>query len=168
VKRHTRRLVLLIAIALLALCLFGFSLTAPGACALGWRDFGPREMLLTCFTGDAYLHGELMGEDGRALPDKMATLVIQRAYGIDSAALQSDAVDQPVFIRSATSDADGRFTMRVPAQYLADRGRPCLYIYKLEVNVELLKTKLFNGLPLAAHESLVCQFEVSPPYWTPG
>jgi len=139
-------------------------LTDAGA---GRLDFGQREAILTRFVGDGYLHGRLVDADGRPMGGKAATLVVQRAYGIDCATLQCDAFNAPVFIATASADAGGRFALQVPARYVADRGKPCLYIYKLQVGLQLTQVKLFYGLPLVAHESNEQTFEVEPPYWTP-
>jgi hypothetical protein len=152
-------------LCILALGCFGFTLTEAGA---GTLDFGQREAILTRFAGDGYLHGVLVDEAGQPVAGKTVTLIVQRAYGIDCATLECATFNAPVFMAAASSDDRGRFTLHVPARYLAGRGRPCLYIYKLRVDLQLLQAKLFFGLPLAAHESNLETFEVRPPYWTPS
>lgn len=144
---------------LLALCLVVLI-------ALALLGFSQREAILTQVVGDGYLHGLVVNEEGHPVAEVPVTLVVQRASGINCSGKECDLFNVPVFQAREIADTQGNFSIHVPRRYLAERGKPSLYIYKLQVEVTPLKIKLFYNLNLASHEANEQIFELKPPFWT--
>ncbi len=115
---------------------------------------------------DGYLHGLMIDEQSQPVADTLVTLVVQRGLGINCAGGQCDLFNKPVFHTLEKTDEQGRFSMRVPQRYLANRGKPSMYVYKLEVDIAPQKVKFFYNLNLARQETNEQTFMVKPPFWT--
>ena len=143
-------------LALLVLCLVVVAL-------LG---FGQREAVFTRVLGDGYLHGLVVDEEGNPVPEVPVSLVVQRSSGLNCSSKVCDLFNAPVFFPVEATDTQGNFSIHVPGRYLAERGEPSMYIYKLQVEVTPHKTKFFYKLDLARHEANTQTFEVKPPFLT--
>jgi len=128
--------------------------------------FTQREIILTQVLGDGYLHGEVKFEDGAPVAAATVMLIAQRASGADCASGYCELINAPAFFPVTKTDAHGRFSLHVPRQYLAPSGKPSFYIYKLQVELDPNRLKLFYNLKLAAHQSNRQTFTVRPPYLT--
>ena len=134
--------------------------------ALALPVYSQREAIVTQVIGDGYLHGAMLDEGGRPVARVPVTLVVQRASGLDCSTGECDLFNAPVYLPRQATDAQGHFSLHVPRRYLAARGKPSLYIYKLQVELAPGKVKFFYGLNLAAREANTQTFEVKPPFWT--
>lgn len=126
----------------------------------------PQEAIDSPSPDDGYLHGLMIDEQNRPVADTPVTLVVQRSLGINCASRQCDLFNKPVFYTREKTDEQGRFSMRVPQRYLANRGQPSMYIYKLEVDIALQKIKFFYNLALVRQETNEQTFIVKPPFLT--
>lgn len=134
--------------------------------ALALLGFSQREAIVTQVVGDGYLHGLLVDEEGHPVAEVPVTLVVQRASGINCSGKECDLFNAPVFQGREITDTQGNFSIHVPRRYLAEREKPSLYLYKLQVEVTPLKIKLFYNLNLASHEANEQIFKLKPPFWT--
>lgn len=134
--------------------------------AMGLAGFTQREVILSQVVGDGYLHGEVKFEDGAPVATATATLIAQRASGADCASGYCELINAPAFFPVTKTDEHGRFSLHVPRQYLAPSGKPSFYIYKLQVELDPNRLKLFYNLKLAAHQSNHQTFTVRPSYLT--
>lgn len=134
--------------------------------AMGLVGFIQRETILTQLVGDGYLHGEVKLEDGTPVAAVTVMLIAQRASGADCASGYCELINAPAFFPVTKTDAQGRFSLHVPRQYLAPSGKPSFYIYKLQVELQPNRLKLFYNLKLATHQSNRQTFTVRPPYLT--
>jgi len=132
--------------------------------AMGLVGLTQREIILTQVVGDGYLHGQISDETGAPVASVPVTLIAQRAYGANCASGYCELIDAPAFFPTTRTDVEGRFSLRVPREFLAASGKPSMYIYKLQVEVEPNRLKLFYNLKLAAHQSNQQTFTVRPPY----
>lgn len=131
---------------------------------LALAGFAQREVILTRVVGDGYLHGSVVDEQGQPVGGVPVVLVAQRNSGINCSSGQCDLFNAPVVTPRAVTDAQGNFTLHMPRMFLAERGRPGLLIYKLQVQVTASKIKFFYKLNLAAYESTQQTFKVGPPF----
>lgn len=115
---------------------------------------------------DGYLHGLMIDEQSRPVVDTLVALVVQRGLGINCATRQCDLFNKPAFHTLEKTDEQGRFSVRVPQRYLANRGQPSMYIYKLEVDITPQKLKFFYNLNLVRQETNEQTFIVKPPFLT--
>jgi hypothetical protein len=143
-------------LALLVLCLVVVAL-------LG---FSQRELISTQVIGDGHLQGLVVDEEGNPVSEVPVSLVVQRSSGLNCSTKECDLFNAPVFFPLEATDTQGSFSIHVPRRYLADGGKPSMYIYKLQVEVTPHKTKFFYKLDLARHEANTQTFEVKPPFLT--
>jgi hypothetical protein len=126
--------------------------------------FSQREIISTQMLGDGYLHGLVLDETGNPLSEVPVSLVVQRSNGLNCSSKVCDLFNAPVFFPVEDTDTEGTFSLHVPGRYLAERGKPSMYIYKLQVEVTPHKTKFFYNLDLVRHEANTRTFEVRPPF----